>query len=156
MFLDWRLRAFFSVSWESLSLFSNLSVHYPVAQLLYLIKIEKPPILLVAHCSKPKLLEKVGEVRKLFCLQLLLSLGLIVGLTSASKHLLFKGCYYVSLAKYRSCLFWMTEISIDRFILTCFRFSVGIVMCSFHIPPSGFSPPTKRALCTLIAVIPYT
>lgn len=29
-------------------------------------------------------------------------------------------------------------------------------MCSLHIPPLGFSPPTKRVLCTRIAVIPYT
>lgn len=68
MFLDWHLSAFFSVIWESLSLFSNLSVYYPVAQLPYLIKMEKPPISLVAHCSKPKLLEKVGKARKLFFL----------------------------------------------------------------------------------------
>lgn len=42
----------------------------------------------------------------------------------------------------------MTEIRIDQFIPECFRFSVGSVMCSFHIPGSSLT--TKRALCILV------
>lgn len=60
---------------------------------------------LLSNCTSRVTGESVEQRNCSFSLRLRLSSGLVVSLTSASKHLLFKGCYYVSLAKYRSCLF---------------------------------------------------
>lgn len=125
--------AFHSVSWVALRLSTRLCVCCPVAQVLPLLKAEHFAGSAVEQAGAPESpWSRVTGLPR--------SSGLVVSSTSASKHLLFKGCYYVSLAKYRSCLFWMTEISIDRFIPTCFRFSAEVVMCSLHIPLPGLAP----------------
>lgn len=147
MFLDWPSSTLHSVNCVASSLSTNLSIYYPVAQLLLLRKTEKQPISSVHSVAQQSYLWGPMEQRNCpFSLQLLLSSGLVVSVTSASKHLLFKGCYYVSLAKYRSCLFWMTEISIDRFIPTCFRFSVEVVMLFFAHSATGLFSPDKASL----------